>query len=60
MGKFPDLDESGQPLYPSFHLLHVNGQISDEDYEQARKEEQQYSQEINRLVQLWTQNNTDR
>ena len=59
IGQFPDRDENNQPLYPSFHLLHVNGQISDEDYEQALTEEQQYSQEINRLVQMWAQNNTD-
>lgn len=59
MGQFQDRDENNQPLYPTFHLLHVNGQISDEEYEQALKEEQQYSQEVTRLVQVWTQNNRE-
>ena len=59
MGQFQDRDENNQPLYPTFHLLHVNGQISDEEYEQALKEEQQYSQEVTRLVQVWTQNNME-
>lgn len=58
-GQFPDLDDSGHPLYPSFHLLHVNGQISDAEYERAWEEQQQYSQEIARLVQVWQQNDRE-